>query len=248
MQEFKPLSEELRQKLISELKWQYNYCPAMKDIIIVVRNQFEEVRNCLDSIQEHTSDYRLHVWDNGSIPLISNLLKSYNPHTYIRTEENLGFVLPNNYLASLTECPYLILLNSDTIVSKGWDEALIGLLQAKKDIGIVGYQGGKLDENYKGNPTNDFEVDYVCGWCLCLPQELYRKFGLFDPNILIAYGEDSDLCLHFRQNGYKVYALHLDYVTHIGNSTVKTVNREIDLVATFTANHNYIKNKYSLIE
>jgi GT2 family glycosyltransferase len=141
---------------------------------------------------------------------------------------------------------YLILLNSDTIVSQGWDEAMIGLLQNRTDVGITGFQGGVLDEDSFGcGIAFGEEIDYVAGWCMCLHKTVRKKVGLFDNNLQFAYGEDSDLCLRIKENGYKLYALHLGYVKHFGGATIKQVKEKQDVTGTFKSNHLYLKNKWN---
>lgn len=39
---------------------------ASKDILIVVHNQLDYVKQCIQSIQEHTNNYHIYIWDNGS--------------------------------------------------------------------------------------------------------------------------------------------------------------------------------------
>lgn len=242
---YRRLTEDARRNLISELKWQHEHRPVVKDIVVVVRDQYNYVCKCLQSIRDNTKNYRLHIWDNGSKPLTRALIEAHDPHTYARADDNWGFVLPNNYLAAFTSAPYLVLLNSDTVVHSGWDEAMIGLLQANPDVGAVGYQGCSLTDDFVGGPGQAGPgCDYLAGWCVCIPREVYREHGLFDSNILLAYGEDSDFCLRLQRAGYKLYALHVNYVDHVGNVTVKSVNDEMDVAEAFGANHDYLKAKW----
>lgn len=231
-----------RELLIKELLWQNAAEPIHKDIIIVVRNQSEYVEKCLNSIQKNTKNYHLFLWDNNSDEETSVLLRKSNPAILYRSPENIGFIKPNNYLINYGNSPIVILLNSDTIVSSGWDEALIGALN---HYDVVGYQGGLLDENYYGYKiVRGDKIDYVAGWCLCFKRQLYSKLGLFDDKLDFAYGEDSDFGLKCKQNGYSLYALHLDYVKHFGGLTTQAVSKEKDITESFKKNHLYLKEKY----
>lgn len=234
---YREISEENRKILIEELKAQNSYTPCQKDIIIVVHNQYEHVKKCLSSIKDNTSDYNLFIWDNASDNKTKKLLR-----TKFKSETNIGFIKPNNILAQKGSSPYLILLNSDTIVSSGWDEAMIGLLQKDDKLGVIGYCGGKLDKNFRGREGYyGKDIDYVSGWCLCFPRSIYEKLGLFDENLQFAYGEDSDFCMKLKKNNYDLYALHLNYVKHIGNATAKNV----PISEHFFNNHQYLQKKWS---
>lgn len=233
------MTDEYRNTLIQELKYQDSYQTAEKDIIIIVHNQYDLVKKCLSSIKKNTSNYRILIWNNNSDKKTSNLIKDYTMKT---SDENIGFIEPNNELIKLTTSPYIILLNSDTIVKKGWDEAMIGMLQQNPNLGVVGYQGGMLDENYMGSKVcYGSNIDYVCGWCLCLHRKTYEEFGLFDENLKFAYGEDSDFCLKLKMNKKEIYALNLKLVDHVGNATAKNVNTS----QAFKENHEYLKKKWA---
>lgn len=246
MPTYQEMPENYRQTLIKELEFQYAAPAAHKDIIIVVRNQYDHVRECLNSIQKHTTDYHLFIWDNGSDEQTNSLLRQADPDVLAVSTNNIGFIKPNNYLITLTTSPYVILLNSDVRVSPGWSEAMIGFLHNNYSCGVVGYQGGLLDDSFCGCKLGwGYDVDYVSGWCMCLHKKLYNDIGLFDINLKFAYGEDSDFCLKAKEYGNAIYALHLSYAKHEGGATIKAVKEEMDVTSTFKANHDYLRNKWS---
>ena len=238
----------LKEAMIEELLAQANYSPVMKDIVVVVRNQFDYVKKCIDSIFSNTNNFCLYVWDNGSDPETANYLKSLdgNGVFVVRSEVNEGFIIPNNRLVSQGESPYIILLNSDTEVKSGWDEALIGWLQNNSSTGIVGYEGGLINKEGMGvNVNTGFEVDYITGWCLAMSRNTYSEIGLFDEqNLKFAYCEDTDLGLRVKEHGLGVYALNLELVLHHANITSRVVSRERNMKPEFIANHEYIRRRW----
>lgn len=214
------------------------------DILVVARDQPEYVDACFQSIWKNTADYTLYAYDNGSSEPTRSLLQQAD--VLIRSENNLGFILPNNQLASLGESDYIVLLNSDTIVFPGWDRLMTGYLEANPDTLIVGYQGSVLDKNGMGGPEAYGDVDYVCGWCMCLSRVTYKKFGLFDDvNLAFAYAEDSDLCLRVREAGFNVHALRSGLVWHACNVTSKDVAKTFDSRPFFESNHEYIRRRWA---
>lgn len=236
--------EQIKEELITARQYQ----PVDKDIIILVHDQLDCTRDCINSIVRNTQNYHIYIWDNGSKEETANYLQSVkNTNISVeRCEENLGFIIPNNRLAARGKSPYIILLNSDTIVRKGWDETMIAWLQTHPDIASVGCQGGLLDERMIGKTIMPgYDIDYLCGWCLCFPRSIYERVGLFDENHLdFAYGEDSDFSFRLKDAGYKIYGMHSDLVLHLQARTSMTVQYERDMSATFIRNHAYLVERW----
>lgn len=237
--------EEMREELTAATMYQ----PVKKDILIVVKDQLLYVENCIKSIYQNTDDFELYVWDNGSDEETINYLRSIDePNFHLtRVEENQGFIIPNNRLAEQGESPFVILLNSDTLVRPGWDQAMIGWIQQQGDS-VVGYMGSKLDEEGKGGKVAyGKDADYICGWCMCVPRSICEQHKLFDEvNLQFAYGEDSDFCFRVREIGGTVYSLHLDLVVHFENKTSNQLRSEgCYFHEPFEANHAYICSRWA---
>lgn len=239
----KQIDIEEREHKVIEL-----YQPVNKDILIIVHNQLEWLKTCINSIMSHTENFFLYIWDNNSNQDVVDYLKTIPAHVH-RSEENMGFIKPNNYLASISKSPYLILLNSDTKVTKGWDKVLIGALQLNPILGQVGFMGGKLDKECKGTQLAwGADIDFVSGWCSCIARKTYEEFGLFDEqNLIFAYGEDADFSLKLKEKGKKIYAFYSTFVHHEGNQTIlEIIEKEGDanLRKSFEANHNYLRSRW----
>lgn len=237
--------EELYCQAICESKPQPNI-----DILIVIRDQYDYIKKCIESLMLYTTNFNLYLWDNGSESLTANFLAETskgNNVKLIRKEENHGFIIPNNRLVELGDSPYIILLNSDTEVRQGWSTALIGYLMVHPEIAEVGYYGCTIDAYGRGFPAwCGKNIDFIPGWCVCLRRETYEKLGLFDEtNLNFAYGEDSDLSLRIKESGKDIYALHLDLVVHFGNKTISQVQHERDVASTFSDNHAYIRRRWA---
>jgi GT2 family glycosyltransferase/tetratricopeptide (TPR) repeat protein len=113
------------------------------DIVLCVHNALEDVKECLTSIQRHTKvDYRLLIVDDGSQPETRDFLKSWvqdvSVATLFRNETAGGYTKAANIGLRASNGDYIILLNSDTIVTPGWIEKLVECATSRKNIGIVG--------------------------------------------------------------------------------------------------------------
>jgi len=233
-----------------ELHYVYECDDLSKDIIIVVHDQLDYLRVTINSLVAHTKNYHIYLWDNASQEPTQNYIKELSYQlgdkiTVMRSDVNLGFIQPNNELASWGSGDYIILLNSDVKVFGGWDTSMLGYLQANPDTKLVGHMGGLLDADGIGGRIGYGEdIDYVPGWCLCLARETYDQFGLFNKDLKFAYAEDSELSLRIQMGGYKIYALHLMLVHHFENKTIGEVRKEkgeVSLRESFQYNHDILR-------
>lgn len=226
------------------------YQPVEKDILIVAHNQFNFVKNCIESIQHTTQDYHLYIWDNASDEETAAYLRSIEGADVERSEENLGFIIPNNRLVAKGKSPYVILLNTDVVLKQDWHQIMVGWLQAHPNVGAVSCLGGLLDEKMMGiTGALGASIDYVAGWALCFPRKVYEQVGLFDEtNLKFAYGEDSDFSLRLKEAGYGLYALACgdDIVKHWGNKTASEVYKVLQdkMAETFRVNHEYLQTRW----
>lgn len=244
------MKKEIREALKHELECEFHCEDRTKDIIVIVHDQLHYVQKCINSILNFTKNFKLHIWDNDSSEETKEYLKGLEAldNVFVHYSDiNLGFIKPNNILAKGCDSDYLILLNSDTRVSEGWDKALLGYLQYHKDVGVVGYMGGLLGHDGECVGIEfGYSIDYVMGWCLCVPAEVYKEHGLFnDEDLEFAYFEDSDLCLRVKEAGLGIYSLFVDYVFHEGSKTVQQVEKETNISDYFLTNKEYMQRRWN---
>lgn len=133
----------------SQIPLSFKFSPISKstvdrvDIVLCVHNAFEDVKECLTSIRLHTKvDYRLLIVDDGSEAETRDFVKSWAQEnsvaTLFRNETAGGYTKAANIGLRASKGDYIILLNSDTIVTPGWIEKLIECATCRKNIGIVG--------------------------------------------------------------------------------------------------------------
>jgi len=114
-------------------------------IIIISYNGLEETTApCLQSIFEQTDypDYEVIVVDNASKDGTQDYLKKLaakEPRLkYILNTENRGFAGGNNDAIKAAKGDVLVLINSDTRVSKGWLNRIVDVLVSDPTIGLAG--------------------------------------------------------------------------------------------------------------
>ncbi|MFM8444266.1 MAG: glycosyltransferase, partial [Methylococcus sp.] len=113
------------------------------EIIIPVYNALQETLDCLHSIRGNTTvPYALTVIDDASEPEVTQALRAYqqrNPGlTLLHNETNLGYTRTANLGFAHARAEWVVLLNSDTIVTPGWLEGLLECAESDPDIKFVG--------------------------------------------------------------------------------------------------------------
>ena len=113
------------------------------DVIIPVYNACEDAVNCIKSvIQETTVPCVIRVIDDCSDLTTQQALEAIqinqpNVHVY-RNEKNIGYTKSVNVGLSKSNSDWVVILNSDTIVSKGWLEGLYECAISDDRVGMVG--------------------------------------------------------------------------------------------------------------
>ena len=213
-------------------------------IIIPVFNQLRFTQGCLASLQEHqeTERFEVIVVDDCSTDETAESIPRMPGLVYLRNEANSGFIASCNRGAQKARGNYLIFLNNDTLVRRGWLTPLFDTFAEEPRAGIVGskllYPDGRLQEaggiiwrdasawNYgkfddAQKPEYNFlrEVDYCSAAALMIPKPLFESVGGFDSRYAPAYYEDTDLAFKVRRAGYKVLYQPLSEVVHYEGTT-----------------------------
>jgi len=113
------------------------------DIIICIHNALEDVKRCIESVFEYTSEpFNIILVDDGSEKPTKEYLESLAndcPNiNLIRNEKAGGYTRAANKGLKRSKAEYCVLLNSDTIVTNGWLDKMIQCKKSDDKIGIVG--------------------------------------------------------------------------------------------------------------
>lgn len=131
---------------ISAARPSWTWLPDSKltlDIVICVYNAVDETLQCLESLQRHTTvPHTVTVIDDKSNELTRERLRQYvSGKPWIRlleNRDNLGYTRSANIGLSSSSAEWVILLNSDTIVTPGWAEGMFEVVKARPDVAMVG--------------------------------------------------------------------------------------------------------------
>ena len=116
--------------------------PNSVEIIMPVYNALQDVKSCIEALYKNRQHpFKLIVIDDCSEELTQNYLKYASKHynfTLLRNNTNLRFTETVNRGLKLTKAEFVVLLNSDTVVTEGWLEKMIACFRSDESIGIVG--------------------------------------------------------------------------------------------------------------
>ncbi len=112
------------------------------DIIICVHNALEDVRQCLESVIRYTYlPYRLILVDDGSDPATRDYLDRFQQSqeaTLLRNEQAKGYARAANRGLQHSEADFVVLLNSDTVVTPHWLDRMVACAEQDPKVGLVG--------------------------------------------------------------------------------------------------------------
>lgn len=212
------------------------------DVVLPVFNGLSYVKDCIDSILKYTGDcdYNLYIVDDCSDSYTASFLEQQarqHAHVFLhRNEQNLGFIRSCNYGIKQGSAPYVVLVNSDVIVTPDWLSRLIRCAESDPRIASVnpltnyasqinipivpGANFYGMDEVLRHHSPRRYpDVVTGVGFCMLLRRSALEKVGLFDEVYGQGYCEDSDLCMRLTTHGYRTVVADDVYVYHKGRAS-----------------------------
>jgi hypothetical protein len=200
-------------------------------------------------------DAELIVADNGSDDdSVAWLEREYPELRIIKLDRNYGFAEGYNRAIAAVDHPYVTLLNSDVMVSRGWWQPILAFLENNPDVGAVqpkimsqrepekfeyaGAAGGYLDKlGYpycRGRLFDITEEDHgqydtvadVC-WASGACLTMPRELYLTLGGLdtkFFAHMEEIDLCCRVNIAGHRVCAIPDSKVYHLGGASLAQGN------------------------
>lgn len=219
------------------------------DVVVCVHNAPDDVRRCLWSLTARASyPFHLIIVDDGSntetatlldraaaVPGVELIRNSEPPH---------GYTIAANLGMKAATADYVVLLNSDTVVTTGWLERMIECGESDERIGILGplsnaashqsvpelREGGAWATNELPNwLTSDGmasvirrasrrerpRLPFINGFCYGIKRSVFEAIGYFDEeNFASGYCEENDFSYRAGQAGFELAVVDDGYVFH----------------------------------
>lgn len=213
-------------------------------VSILTYTALRQAKICIASILKSTVPFRLILTANGNPEAAAYFqqLAAEFPHiTVVINPNNEGYIKPHERAFALCQEEYFVLLNDDTVLPPDWLEKLEAPFLLYPTGALSAPRGGcqSLQASFHGYKGPAFE--YLNGACLCCKTEVIRKYGLFDPHLVWAYGDDSDLSLRMRELGLTLH--HADFtLQHEIGATSRYVT---DVRKNQLANHGYLMRRWA---
>ena len=218
------------------------------DIIICIHNALSDVRKCLDSVIRYTSPpYSLILVDDGSNMETASYLNNFSQlfgTRLIRNNEPRGYTFAANQGMRDSNSDYIVLLNSDTIVTPEWLDRMVECASTDEKTGMVGPLSNtaswqsvpeiQSNGDWHNNPLPPGvsvpqmgrlvakvskrqypKIPFLNGFCLLVKRDLIEEIGYFDEESFgRGYGEENDYCLRALKAGWELRVADDVYIFH----------------------------------
>lgn len=235
------------------------------DVIVPCYGGVDETARCFESLLAsggRTPMELIAIDDASPEPALSNYLQHLAIEgriTLIRSKKNRGFVSSVNAGLALHPLRDVVVLNSDTIVSKGWVDRLTRAAYSvpnaatvtplSNNATICSYPAfGRENSLPAGlgvdsidrlaaevNRGRMVEIPTAVGFCMFIRRTCLNDIGFFDASAFgRGYGEENDFCMRATRRGWSHW-LALDlFVFHFGGASFLAESADLQAEASKT--------------
>ncbi|MBQ2938160.1 MAG: glycosyltransferase [Clostridia bacterium] len=249
------------------------------DIIVPIYNAYEFTEECIKSIIMNT-DLKIHtlVLINDKSPdekILPMLLKYKNENkdkqiVVLDNEQNMGFVKTVNKGMQYSKND-VILLNSDTEVTKKWIEKIQECAYSNDYIAtvtpltnngtIASVPNFGVDNELPENMTLEEYAEMIekisknrypelttgNGFCMYIKRSVIDELGLFDDETFgKGYGEENDFCYRALDHGYTNVLCDNTFIYHKGTQSFKKENLTESRAALIEEHMNLLRKKHPI--
>lgn len=223
-------------------------------VVVITYNNLKLNRYCINSILNQTAypNYELIVLDNlstdGTVDYLKELEKENHPRLkIIFNDENSGFAGGNNKAIEASDGKYVVLLNNDTVVTRGWLTAMVKHMENDPLCGMVGAVTNSIGNEamigavyrnlnelarfaYAYTQVHNNEVyrgiDRLALFCTMIRRDILEQHGKLDSGYKVGMFEDDDFAMVVRQAGYHFYVAEDCFIHHVNNASFKKLHPE----------------------
>jgi GT2 family glycosyltransferase len=240
-------------------------------VVVVTYGNREMTRACLDSVRD------VGAWPNLQVIVVDNASTDGTPSdlreraargeiTAIFNDANRGFAAANNQGLAVADGRYLVLLNNDTVVTRGWVGALVRHLAANPSVGMIGPSTNaigneaRVDAGYatlaempkwaadfvRRNDGVAFAIPMLAMFCAALPREVFETVGPLDERFGVGMFEDDDYARRVRAAGLGIVCARDAFVHHWMKASFSKLP-EAEYRAIFERNRRLFEEKWGVV-
>ncbi len=238
-------------------------------IVVISFNNLGMTRGCVESIFRNT------VWPNFEVIVVDNastdetrawlrfIARERSNVKVVLNAENRGFAAANNQGLAVASGDFLVLLNNDTIVPRGWLEPLLAQLR-QPDVGLVGpvtnFVGNeaKVDVDYRSvedmeafaqrwmaaHLGKEFDISMLAMFCVALRKDVHAMIGDLDERFGTGMFEDDDYSRRIQAAGLRTVCTPASFVHHFGQASFRKLIESGEYDALWKRNKAIYESKW----
>ncbi len=245
---------------------------GLTSIVILTFNELKYTRECVESIEKNTPEpHEIIFVDNaskdGTLKWMKELARKKPNYQIIENKTNCGFAKGCNQGIEASSGEYILLLNNDVVVTKGWLSGLLECLESDPGFAVVGPMTNNISgiQKVDGIPYitmiemeefgETFREKYrhrripsrrIVGFCMLFRRSLVEKIGLLDERFGSGNFEDDDYCYRSALEGYTNIIAGDVFIHHYGSKSF--IGNKIDYSGSLSGNKRLFNEKWSGIE
>ncbi len=237
-------------------------------IVIVTYNNRDINQLCLETLfgRMEWPNFEVIVVDNASSDGTPGFLReqTYPNLRVICNDRNLGFAPANNIGLRLATGDFIVLLNNDTVLPRGWFSALARHLVARPSIGMIGPVSNavgneaKIDAGYsdvrdmpawaakyvRAHDGETFPIRMLGMFCVVMRREVFERVGFLDERFVIGMFEDDDYSRRLRDLGYELTCARDAFVHHWQKASFRLLGGDDEYDRIFEENRRRYREKW----
>ncbi|MDG2308354.1 MAG: glycosyltransferase [Candidatus Binatia bacterium] len=220
------------------------------DVVVPVFEAREHVGRCIASVLRHAGgDFRLVIVDDASPTPelradLDRIASEQDRVVLLRNDVNQGFVVSANRGLRHADGRDVVLLNSDTIVTRGflskltacaYEDDVTGIVSPLTNNGTVCSVPRFMEDNEipasltvdqfgilieRASRRRRPDLVTAVGFCMFVRHDLIARIGFLDEeNFPRGYGEENDYSERAREAGYRIRLCDDLFVAHSGSAS-----------------------------
>lgn len=233
------------------------------DIVVPIYNAYEYTVDCIKSVIKYTDlkNHRLLLINDKSpdekiVPMLKEFAKENSELNIIvlENEENSGFVKTVNKGMKYSDENDVLLLNSDTEVTKNWLDKIVkcaytnshiatvtpltnnGTIYSIPNFGVDNEIPENMSLEEYANLVEECslkrypEMSTANGFCMFIKRSALKEIGFFDDvTFEKGYGEENDFCYRAFEYGYTHVLCDDTFIYHKGTQSFTSARKEFVL-------------------
>lgn len=251
----------------------------MKDlsIIIVNRNTRELLLACISSVYATAPplSFEIFMVDNASSDGSAEAVKREFPDVFIMANErNLGFAMANNQAIRRARGRFVVLLNTDTVLTPAALATIVDFMESNRDVGVCGGQllngDGTLQNSIANVPTLSTELLNKSMLRRLFPERypgknirykgpvevesiigacmVVSKDAIAEAGLLdegyFFFFEETDWCLSMKKRGWRIFFHPLAQIYHLQGQSAKK-NLVAARIEYWRSRYRFFRKHYS---